>query len=168
MVKRKLLWIVAVASIAVLGALAGTLTWGYSLFQRSTDPPDPAPGPERLIELYEEYEQSHDPRLLGLYRRDAVISMTRLYPGGQVRELEMTWEKYRVVFLLALPLAILRGDTSEYSDFSFQEEAEGRVRVRAARRPRLKNYESPIEWVLQPQSDGEWRIAEESVVSRPF
>lgn len=164
--KRLLLALGAVLVLAVLAGV-GFGAWAASYYQRSLEPPDPTPTPQKLIALYQQYESRYDPRIAGLYLDDARIVHSRSYPTGHVREMEFAMEEYRFLLVLLMPLARLKADANQYSDFSF-EQSDGVAYVRATRRPRWKSYESPTEWVLHRQQDGSWKIAAEYVTSSPF
>jgi hypothetical protein len=161
--------LLAMGSVLVLAVLAGLGfgAWALSYYQRSLEPPDPTPTPQELMALYHQYEGRYDPRIAGLYLDEARIFYSRIYPGGQVREIELAMEGYRILLVVSTPLAWLTADANEYSDFDF-EQSDAVAHVRATRRPRWKTYESPCEWVLHRQADGNWRIAEEHIESRPF
>lgn len=167
MTRKRLL--LALGAVLVLTVLAGVGfgAWAVSYYQRSLEPPGPTPTPQELIALYQQYERRYDPRIASLYLDDARIVHSRSYPTGQIREMEFAMEHYRILLLLLTPLARLTADANEYSDFSF-EQSDGVAYVQATRRPRWKSYESPSEWILHRQADGNWKIAEEYVTSRPF
>jgi len=75
-------------------------------------------------------------------------------------------EQYRQLLAATLPLAEMRGDTNTYSDVTFTVDGD-RVRVKAVRYSNLKHYESPLELLVGPDEEGEWKILEEISESRP-
>jgi hypothetical protein len=64
-------------------------------------------------------ERQFDPAVADLYSNNAVIRIKRTYPTGQVREVTLPASQYKALITKAMPLARLRGDTSQYSDCSY-------------------------------------------------
>jgi hypothetical protein len=119
-----------------------------------------------LFDRYVQLGNAFDPAIADLYADDALIKNTRTYPNGQVRELTMPALQYKMLIRQAMPLAKAKGDTSSYSEVTFDQEGSG-VRVRATRFSNLKKYSSPISLLLAPDNSGRWLIREEISESQP-
>lgn len=107
-----------------------------------------------------------DPALADLYDDNALIRNKRVYPDRTTRDLIIPANRYKGLIRAAMPLAKARGDRSTYSEVTYTPEA-GRVRIAATRFSILKNYSSPISWLVGPNADGKWVIYEELSESRP-
>ena len=142
-------------------------------------PPPPSPSPEEpsvpedarpakeLIDVYIAYEQVFDPTVAELYTDDAVITNLRHYPTGQSRKMRLPAAEYKKLVRATMPLAAARNDTSTYSDFKYEVLDSGRVRITAQRYSTLKDYTTPITWLVVRGEADIWWIAEEHSESRP-
>lgn len=121
--------------------------------------------PEALWERYLALEHSFDPKMVGLYWPDAVLYNERHYPMG-VRKMQLPFSQMRPLLIEGMPVAKSRGDISDYTDVTFEREGADRVRIKATRFNRLKQYEAPFAVVVTKGERG-WRVSEEHVVSQP-
>lgn len=120
----------------------------------------------RLIQRMEQLGRAFDPALADLYHDDAVIRHTRIYPDGRSRSMTIPAPKYKAMLRNLMGVAKARGDVSTYSEIKFTAEGD-RIRVDATRYSELKDYQSPISWLVGPGEGGEWVIFEEISESRP-
>lgn len=111
-------------------------------------------------------EQEFDPASADLYADSAFIQNTRRYPHGLVQEMTIEADKYKKLIRLSMGVAKIRGDTNQYSNFTYAVE-KGRVRIKATRYSNMKKYESPLELLVGPDKKGQWLIYEEISESQP-
>src|SRR5262245_44517953 len=102
-----------------------------------------------LFETYVQRGQAFDATLADLYSDDAVIRNKRTYSTGEVRELSMPASEYKELLRKALPIAMMRGDTSTFTEIQYTLESGG-VRIKADRFSELKKYHSPISLLVKP------------------
>lgn len=115
---------------------------------------------------YYTMEREFDPASADLYADSALIKNTRRYPQGMVREMTIDAPKYKKLIRMSMGLAKARGDTNQYSNFTYAVEKD-RVRIKATRYNDLKKYESPLELLVGPGRDGQWLVYEEISESQP-
>jgi hypothetical protein len=130
---------------------------------------DQRPQPRSAEKLWTEFVElglAFDPALADLYADDAVIRMTRRYPGGRLKTLSWSGADYKPLIRRAMPIARNRGDIDIYSQVTFQAVGDG-VRIQATRYSTLKKYRAPHELTVAAGPDGVWRIVEERGESRP-
>jgi hypothetical protein len=101
-----------------------------------------------------------------LYSESAVIKNLRRYPDGRVLEMTMSGSVYRTGIRATMFLAKLRGDVNRSSNVKYALEGDN-VRVTWDRYSELKDYTSPMEWLVGQDSQGRWVILEEISESRP-
>lgn len=145
-------------SIVLLG-LAAAPVWAQSDYEAIVKATE-------LFQRYVELGHAFDPAIVDLYSDDAVIRNRRVFPTGEVREIEIPVAQYKQLIVQVMPMAKEAGDIDEYSRVTYQREGEG-VRVRATRYTKLKDYSSPVSMLAMPDSSGNWRIVEEISESRP-
>lgn len=113
----------------------------------------------------EQLGRAFDPALAELYDDSAVIRNTRIYPDGSTRVMTFPAPKYKQLLRSLMPVAKARGDVSTLRDVTFTAEGD-RVRIDAIRYSHLKNYTSPISWLVGRNEDEDWVIFEEISESR--
>jgi hypothetical protein len=72
-----------------------------------------ATAPGSAQELWDDFVElgtGFDPTLADLYADDAVIHLTRRYPDGRTRTLQLTGKEYKPMVRQAMPIARHRGD----------------------------------------------------------
>jgi hypothetical protein len=121
---------------------------------------------KRLFRRMEELGREFDPALADLYDDAAVIRNTRRYPNGQSRTMTIAAPRYKQMIRTLMPAAKARGDLSTYSDVTFTL-AGDRIRIDAMRYSHLKEYSSPISWLVGPSEGGAWLVFQEISESRP-
>lgn len=132
----------------------------------STNEQKVATSAEELFELIDHLGNSFDVAFADLYSDDAKITNLRKYPDGRIQKIRFDGKRWKEVIRLAVPLAEERGDKDRYSDVSYETKDEGVV-IRATRYSELKKYSSPMQWLVRPNSNGEWLIVKEKSESRP-
>ena len=120
-----------------------------------------------VIERYVALQGAFDPAAADLILDEATITNLRHTPTGQSRKMTLSGVEYKDLLRSAMPLARARDDRSYYSDFNYEAQTSRRVRVRAERYSLLKEYASPISWIVVEEDNGAWMIAEEHSESRP-
>ena len=120
----------------------------------------------QLFARYVALGDAFDSELASLYADDAIIKNRRLYPSGEVREVQLPAPVYRGLIRSTMLLAQLRGDRSRYSNVSYTVEEEV-VRIAGTRYSVLKKYSSPFILRVAPSQSGHWLIIEEITESRP-
>ena len=121
---------------------------------------------EELWDDYVELGTGFDPALADLYADDAVIYLTRRYPDGRTRTLQVTGKEYKPLVRQAMPIARNRGDVDVYSDVRFENQGD-RVRITATRYGTLKKYRAPHELIVGPRGSSGWKILKETGESGP-
>lgn len=119
-----------------------------------------------LFKLYDRLEKDFSPKVADLYADDAVIKNTRTYPTGDKKQMQIAAADYKALIRKAVPLAKERGDTNEYSKVTYAKEGDG-VRIKATRHSNLKDYDSPLSLLVEPDDTGTWLITEEISESQP-
>ena len=125
--------------------------------------------PSSAQELWEDYVElgtGFDPALADLYADDAVIHLTRRYPNGRTRTLELTGKEYKPMVRQAMPIARNRGDVDVYSDVKFENLGD-RTRITATRYGTLKKYRAPHELIVGNVGSSGWKILKEIGESGP-
>jgi len=125
--------------------------------------------PGSAQELWDDYVElgtAFDPSLAELYANDAVIHLTRRYPDGHTRTLELNGKQYKALVREAMPLARSRGDVDLYSNVQFQDLGD-RTRITATRYSTLKKYQAPHELIVGNRDGTGWKILKETGESRP-
>ncbi len=122
--------------------------------------------PKDLIDKYQILEREFNPAIVDLYSDSAKIQNKRIYPLGKERVIEISMTDYKDILLSTLPLAKSRKDYSTYSDITYTNINDIKVRVTANRYSNLKKYDSPIVWLLEKRNSN-WLIIEEISESRP-
>jgi hypothetical protein len=127
----------------------------------------PAPSSaQELWEFYVELGTGFDPALADLYADDAVIHLTRRYPDGRTRTLQLRGKEYKPLVRQAMPLARNRGDLDVYSNVKFEDLGD-RTRITATRYGTLKKYRAPHELIVGNLGGVGWKILKETGESGP-
>ena len=127
----------------------------------------PAPSSaEELWDLFVELGTGFDPALADLYADDAVIHLTRRYPDGRTRTLQLTGREYKPMVRQAMPIARNRGDVDVYSNVQFEDLGD-RTRITATRYGTLKKYRAPHELIVGNVGSTGWKILKETGESGP-
>ena len=127
----------------------------------------PAPSSAKeLWEFYVELGTGFDPALADLYADDAVIHLTRRYPDGRTRTLQLSGKEYKPLVRQAMPVARNRGDVDVYSNIKFEELGD-RIRITATRYGTLKKYQAPHELIVGNLGGVGWKILKETGESGP-
>ena len=121
---------------------------------------------EELWDDYVELGTGFDPALADLYADDAVIQLTRRYPDGRTRTLELTGKEYKPMVRQAMPIARNRGDADVYSNVKFEKLGD-RTRITATRFGTLKKYRAPHELIVGNVGGSGWKILKEAGESGP-
>ena len=127
----------------------------------------PAPGSAR--ELWDDFVElgtGFDPTLADLYADDAVITLTRRYPDGRTRTLQLTGKEYKPMVRQAMPIARNRGDLDVYSNVKFENLGD-RTRITTTRYGTLKKYRAPHELIVGNVGSSGWKILKETGESGP-
>ncbi len=128
-----------------------------------------APAPSSAQELWDDYVElgtGFDPALADLYADDAVIQLTRRYPDGRTRTLQLTGKEYKPMVRQAMPVARNRGDVDVYSNVKFENLGD-RTRITATRYGTLKKYRAPHELIVGNVGGSGWKILKETGESGP-
>jgi len=119
-----------------------------------------------LFERFVQLNETFDPAIVDLYADTAKIINRRIFPDGSTREMAMPAPSYKTLLRQVLPTAKAQNDLDRYSDVRYAIE-DDRVRITATRYSVMKDYSAPHSLLVGPDSDGTWRILEESGESRP-
>ncbi|MBX3710866.1 MAG: hypothetical protein KF800_02745 [Lysobacter sp.] len=119
-----------------------------------------------LFEQFVQLGEAFDPALADLYADTAKISNRRVFPDGTSREMAMPAPSYKTLLRQVMPVAKEQNDVSRYSDVRYAVEGEN-VRIDATRHSVMKDYSAPHTLLVGPDTDGTWRVLEESGESRP-
>jgi hypothetical protein len=125
-----------------------------------------AKSPEDLIEKYQQLEHEFNPSIATLYSDNAIIKNKRVYPDGQIKEMNLKAIDYKNLIIKSMPIAKYRNDTSSYTNIVYTK-TQNRIKVTANRYSNLKKYTSPISWTLEQDKKSNWLIIEEISESRP-
>jgi hypothetical protein len=124
-------------------------------------------GARQLFRQYVELGAGFDEALADLYADDAEIVNLRQSPQGQARKIVLDGAEYKRLIRASLPMAQGRGDLSDFTEVSYQyDRKQDAVRIRANRYSKLKDYSSPMQWLVKPDADGTWFIVWEQSESR--
>jgi hypothetical protein len=127
------------------------------------------PAPSSAEELWDQFVElgtGFDPALADLYADDAVIHLTRRYPNGRTRTLQLTGKEYKPMVRQAMPIARNRGDVDVYSNVQFEDLGD-RTRITATRYGTLKKYRAPHELIVGNVGSAGWKILKEIGESGP-
>ena len=127
------------------------------------------PAPSSAQELWDDFVElgtGFDPALADLYADDAVIHLTRRYPDGRTRTLQLTGKEYKPLVRQAMPIARNRGDVDVYSNVKFENLGD-RTRITATRYGTLKKYRAPHELIVGNVGSSGWKILKETGESGP-
>lgn len=119
-----------------------------------------------LFERFVQLNEAFDPAIIDLYADTAKISNRRVFPDGTSREMAMPAPSYKALLRRVLPEAKANNDVDRYSDVRYTLEGDN-VRITATRYSVMKDYSAPHTLLVGPDSDGTWRVLEESGESRP-
>ena len=119
-----------------------------------------------VFDAYVRLGEAFDPALADLYADTAKISNRRVFPDGTSRELAMPAPSYKTLLRQVMPVAKERNDVSRYSDVRYVVDGDN-VRIHAMRHSVMKDYTAPHTLLVGPDTDGTWRVLEESGESRP-
>lgn len=119
-----------------------------------------------LFEQFVRLTESFDPAITDLYADTAKISNRRVFPDGTSREMSMPAPSYKTLLRQVLPVAKEQNDLDRYSEVRYTVEGD-KVRITATRYSVMKDYSAPHTLLVGPDTDGTWRILEESGESRP-
>lgn len=128
-----------------------------------------SPQETRARAVFDEYVrlgEAFDPTMADLYADTAKISNRRVFPDGTAREMSMPAPSYKTLLRQVMPTAKERNDVSRYSEVRYSVEGDN-VRIHATRYSVMKDYSAPHTLLVGPDTDGTWRILEESGESRP-
>ena len=128
-----------------------------------------ASAPGSAQELWDDFVElgtGFDPALADLYADDAVIALTRRYPDGRTRTLQLTGKEYKPMVRQAMPIARNRGDLDVYSNVRFENLGD-RTRITATRYGTLKKYRAPHELIVGNVGSSGWKILKETGESGP-
>jgi hypothetical protein len=152
----------------LLGLFVLLLAAPFAAAQETVAPPEMVTGAQRLLDKYIALEHAFDPAIADLYAPGATIRTKRTYPTGEVRELTIPVNQYKELIRQMMPIARASGDISRYSACAYTEgDTRARVRVRCTRYSVLKDYSSPVSFLVGPSRGGEWLIFEELSESQP-
>ena len=112
---------------------------------------------KQLFERYQALEQAFDPAVADLFTDKAVIRVTRVYPDGQSRQVEIPGELYKLALRQSMDEAKRHGDSDRYSNVRYTR-VDGRVRINAVRYSVWQHYKAPCSFLVGPGSNGQWRI----------
>lgn len=119
-----------------------------------------------LFERFVQLNEAFDPAITDLYAETAKISNRRVFPDGSSREMSMPAPSYKTLLRQVLPAAKEQNDLDRYSEVRYTVEGD-KVRITATRYSVMKNYSAPHTLLVGADTDGTWRILEESGESRP-
>lgn len=119
-----------------------------------------------LFERFVQLTEAFDPTITDLYAETAKIGNRRIFPDGTSREMAMPAPSYKALLRQVLPMAKAQNDLDRYSDVRYAVEGDN-VRITAKRHSVMKDYSAPHTLLVGPDTDGTWRILEESGESRP-
>lgn len=119
-----------------------------------------------LFEQFVRLTEAFDPAITDLYADTAKISNRRVFPDGTSREMSMPAPSYKTLLRQVLPVAKEQNDLDRYSEVRYTVEGDN-VRITATRYSVMKDYSAPHTLLVGPDTDGTWRILEESGESRP-
>lgn len=119
-----------------------------------------------VFDEYVRLGEAFDPAMADLYADTAKISNRRVFPDGTSREMAMPAPSYKTLLRQVMPVAKEQNDVSRYSDVRYAIEGD-KVRITATRYSVMKDYSAPHTLLVGPDTDGTWRILEESGESRP-
>lgn len=119
-----------------------------------------------LFEQFVRLTEAFDPAITDLYAETAKISNRRMFPDGTSREMSMPAPSYKTLLRQVLPVAKEQNDLDRYSEVRYIVEGDN-VRITATRYSVMKDYSAPHTLLVGPDTDGTWRILEESGESRP-
>ena len=128
-----------------------------------------APAPSSAQELWDDFVElgtGFDPALADLYADDAVIKLTRRYPDGRTRTLQLTGKEYKPMVRQAMPIARNRGDVDVYSNVKYENLGD-RTRITATRYGTLKKSRAPHELIVGNLGGSGWKILKETGESGP-
>lgn len=118
-----------------------------------------------MFRRYVALDQSFDPALADLYADEAQIRTAKLLPTGKTQTFPIPAPQYKELVRYAAELARKQGDKRIYTEVRYDKEARG-VRVNAVRISLLKKDRNWVSILFGPSRGGEWRILEESTLSR--
>jgi hypothetical protein len=127
------------------------------------------PAPSSAQELWDDFVElgtGFHPALADLYAEDAVIHLTRRYPDGRTRTLQLTGKEYKPMVRQAMPIARNRGDLDIYSNVHFENLGD-RTRITATRYGTLTKYRAPHELIVGNVGSSGWKILKETGESGP-
>lgn len=119
-----------------------------------------------LFEQFVALNEAFDPAIADLYADTAKISNRRIFPDGTSREMAMPAPSYKALLRRVLPVAKEQNDIDRYSEVRYTVDGDN-VRIHATRHSVLKAYSAPHTLLVGPDTDGTWRVLEESGESRP-
>ena len=131
--------------------------------------PQASPQEAKARAVFDDYVrlgEAFDPALADLYADTAKISNRRVFPDGTTREMAMPATSYKPLLRRVMPVAKEQNDVSRYSDVRYTVEGDN-VRIHATRHSVMKDYSAPHTLLVGPDTDGTWRVLEESGESRP-
>ena len=118
------------------------------------------------FEQFVRLNEAFDPAIADLYADTAKISNRRIFPDGASREMAMPAPSYKALLRRVIPVAKEQNDVDRYSEVRYTVEGDN-VRIKATRYSVLKKYSAPHAMLVGPDTDGVWRVLEESGESRP-
>lgn len=157
-----------VAALCIAAFACPSVHAARSANARSAKAPE-SPQEAKALALFEEFVrlgETFDPALADLYADTAKVTNRRVFPDGTSREMAMPAPSYKSLLRSVMPVARERNDVSRYSEVRYTIEGDN-VRIRATRYSVMKDYSAPHSLLVGPDTDGTWRVLEESGESRP-
>jgi hypothetical protein len=124
---------------------------------------------EAAKQLFDELiylEQRYDMGLINLYADNARIIVIELR-GDKRYKTEMTGQQLKGFYASYLPTAAHVGEWFIYSNVIISPEGDTAMRILATRTGQKSGEPFPYQILVQPGSDGRWRIYEEQTIVRP-
>ena len=119
----------------------------------------------KTLEQFMYYERNFDSKVLQLYSPSAYMQYTRYDPAENSRTTVMSFKAYSDLFQDLIEDLKSDNDYNEYSDFRFDEEGKGYVRVSAKKYNKKRKWGN-ISWLFGKTESGDCIIFEEIVETR--
>lgn len=145
----------------LLAALAGIIGCGGA-------PTTPEERARAFFEQYTRLERAYDPAVLELYADSAEIRKSRRLPNGQWQYGVMSGAEFKRQIRHWIPGAARRQAGNEYRHVRFHDLGNGYVRITSERLQLPQNHVFPQEFVVGPDSAGNWRIWEDRTEAAPI
>ncbi|MCG8545422.1 MAG: hypothetical protein MJE12_14585 [Alphaproteobacteria bacterium] len=119
-----------------------------------------------LFQKFTRLSGQFDPAVAELYADDAQVVAHRRYPTGRTRPIQIAGRQLKAMIRHVMPVARMRNDRNTYADVDYAAEGTA-VRINSTRYSVLKQYSRPHTLLVRPDADGNWRIYEETMHTRP-